>query len=190
VAAWMSPRPHPPAATAGIRVARGHGARPQRIRVVDQEAYWRHTVAKLHASAVAAFKGTFIPLEPYTPKIAQTGPVGTGERWFVDLVHVNVGSLYGQAPLVVQQINAQKNGIITTPPPPVVAQIWHTIGGLNVTLLGQTSQGGADALAVAAELEQGHMLTVMWFGLATPNLASLQNTAWYTATGTKTVLTP
>ena len=166
---------------------RASGGRPQRFTAASQVRYTRRVTTILHAGAtvpVAFWVGG--PFQPGQP-IAAAGPQGAGERWSVDLVQVQTPGQYGQPPLVAQQITAQETGAVTTPPPPIVAQVWLAVGGVQVYLLGQTTTGGNDDLSVACpEIGPGEAISVIWYNLP----LTLSAPGWFTARGTKTVLVP
>ena len=163
------------------------GASPmRRPPATDQRDYWRHTVTELHAGASVVWATppgqAPPPFNPAMPVSAGTGPQGVGERWLLAKVQVHTGAQYGQPPLVVQQIAGQAAGTTVVPPPPVVAQIWRAVAGQNTHLLGQTTSGGNDDVAVSQELSAGETVVVVWYGLATGM------SAWFRLLGTKHTL--
>jgi len=159
-----------------------------RVRATGQHKYWRRVQVPLHAQAAYTFT-PFVGIVPETPFTASTGPQGVGESWTVDLVQVQSGPFYGTAPLVVQQIQAQQQGSTLAPPPPIVAQVWLSVGGVNVHLLGQTPTGGNDDLDVGGvTLTAGERITVVWYNVALVILEDQIPSLWFVARGTKTVL--
>ena len=167
------------------------GSPTRRYTPDPQREYWRQTTSALHAGASGQvpFLGPFATNFPFT---LATGPQGTGEKWLVDLVQVQVGwsgnpSPGNQPPQVVQQITAQVIGEQAAPAPPVVAQVWMTAGGQNVHLLAQTTQGTSDNLSVASPwLSAGEGIAVVWYpGTITGHPLS----AAFRVRGTKIALT-
>jgi hypothetical protein len=175
---------------AGLHLAAGSlpaaGQRPRRPPTTPQHHYWRHTETELHAAA-----GT-VPLVIHSgvvPSIsASTGPTAAGETWSVDMAQVQINQQHGNDPLVVQQIEAQTTGSVTAPPPPITAQVWLSVAGVNVHLLAQTSQGGYDNVGLGGqEVRPGEAITVVWW-LAEPFGAVVFTTGWFTLRGTRHTL--
>lgn len=151
--------------------------RSGRIPSPGQENYWRQQLAELHASTPP------ITIPAAGHNRAAIGPHGAGEIWEVDLVQVFTSSQYAQAPLVVQQMDAQTAGTTATPPPPVVAQVWLSASGVLLHLLGQTTSGGNDTIGVSSPpLTAGQRITVQWYG------ANPGDSAWAVLKGTRTAL--
>lgn len=182
-----------PRVPAGLHRQTGSGQpgafRPQRYTAASQRQYWRRTASVLHAAANSILVlGT--PAGPVgaaaaIPALAFAGPQGAGEQWDVDVVQVQLGGQFGQPPLVTQQVVAQALGTQAKQPPPVIAQAWLQVGGVNVYLLAQTSNGGNDALTVSCPLlSQGEGIAVVWYGWAPGTLP------WMTLRGTRYTLGP
>ena len=181
-------RPWPP----GLHRAAGSlpavGQRPRRPATVPQHHYWRHTDTELHAAGwTTPFQ--FSNQVPGVPSItAATGPTAAGEVWSVDLVQVQVNQQYGAAPLVVEQISGQNTGATTAPPPPIAAQVWLAVAGVNLHLLAQTSQGGFDNLGLGGQqVRPGEQISVTWW-LSGNFGAAVTATGWFVLRGTRHTL--
>lgn len=182
---------------AGLHAASGsgtaYGYRARRPPVTPQRHYWRHTATALHEGGQSVLVPVGLRLFPVVqisqlPAYATAGPQAAGEQWLVDQVQVNIGGQYGQPPLVIQQFASQASASVTTPPPPIIAQVWRNHAGIpwnTGKLLAQTSQGGNDAMSVASGmLTAGEVITVVWYGWA-PNPGGLP---WMTLNGTRFAL--
>lgn len=175
---------------AGLHLASGAvpaiGQRPRRPEVTPQHHYWRHVDTELHAAA-GTTPFIFGP-GPVVSITASTGPTATGESWSVDMAQIQINQQHGNKPLVVQQIEAQTTGGVTAPPPPIAAQVWLSVAGINLHLLAQTSQGGYDNIGLGGqEVRPGEAITVLWF-LAEPFGAVVFATGWFMLRGTRHTL--
>lgn len=162
-----------------------YGYRPVRPPATPQRHYWRHSATALHAASNAVF-----PLPPAGgpgPLVtvgAAAGPTAAGEVWTVTHVQVQTGTGYGQPPLIVQQINAQVLGQLTSAPPPVPVQVWLAVSGVNLHLLAQSTQGGYDGIDVGGQtVRPGETIQVIWY-LPSPAPPS----AWFVLRGTRHTL--
>jgi hypothetical protein len=178
-------------APAGWHLAAGSlpavGSPTHRTTPLKQSAYWRQSVAELRVGATAVVgPGTSFPAQSLIPATATAGPQGIGERWLPDMVQVQYAPQIGQPPLVTQQVAAQVLGTTTAQPPPITAQVWLSVGGLNVHLLAQTSQGGNDNLSIGCPpLSPGEAIAVVWYGWAPAGAGGLP---YFILRGTKHVL--
>lgn len=175
---------------AGLHLGAGSvpaaGQRPRRLEPTRQTDYWRKLDTELHASA--SVSPHFIPLGPVFSMAASVGPSAVGERWSVDMVQVQTNAQYGDPPLVAQQIQSQISGTTTVPPPPIAAQVWLSVAGVNLHLLAQTSQGGYDNVGLGGQVVQpGESITVVWW-LAENFGPGFTNSAWFTLRGTRHTL--
>lgn len=174
---------------AGLHRASGsgtaYGYRPIRPQVTPQQHYWRETASELHAGGTGVFTRNNV-LFQISQFNAFAGPQSVGERWQVTQVQVQAGSQYGQSPLVIQQQSAQSQALNSAQPPPIVAQVWRQIGGVNIYLLAQSSNGGNDNLAISCPLlSAGEGIGVVWYG-GIPLAAG----TWFQLTGTRYTLGP
>jgi len=164
------------------------GQRPRRPAVLPQHHYWRRTETELHAAAAAVFP-PFIPLGPVFSASATMGPTAAGEWWSVGMVQVQTNVGVGDPPLVAKQVQGQISGTTTNPPPPVTAQVWLSAAGVNLHLLGQTSQGSYDNIGLGGqEIRAGEAITVTWW-LAAPFFGpDFVTGAWAVLRGTRHAL--
>lgn len=174
---------------AGLHAASGsgtaYGYRPVRPRATPQQHYWRQTETELHVGG----NGIFTPTQLFQINrfAAAVGPQGVGERWLVTQVQVNSADQYAGPPLVIQQQSAQAQALNSAQPPPIVAQVWRQVGGVNNYLLAQTSNGGNDTLAISCPLlSAGEAIAVIWYGIPSGPAPG----AWFRLTGTRYTLGP
>jgi hypothetical protein len=165
------------------------GQRPRRADPTPQHHYWRHVDTELHAAANTT-PLVFTVVDQGLAIVASTGPTATGEVWSVDQVQVNL-NLYSPAPpLVIQQIGAQTTGGLTPQPPPVVAQVWLSVGGTPIHLLAQSSQGVYDNIGLGGQqIRAGEQVSVYWW-LTSPFGAIVLTHGWAVLRGTRRTLSP
>lgn len=183
----------------GLHFAAGSGGavggQPIRPAPVDQESYWRRTSTELFAGA----QGRPIPATAFNPagpgritisnaigQQATAGPTAAGERWRVSLVQVAMSGVFNSPPLVTLQQVAQANASVSVPPPPVMAQAWLSMSGVNIHLLAQTTQGGYDTLDLGGQvLTPGEAITVQWWSTT---VTGFPGNGWISLRGTRSAL--
>lgn len=166
-----------------------YGYRPVRPPAAPMRHYWRHTATELHAGATATLSRTpvgGVVSGSAISQVATAGPQGAGEKWSVDLVQVQLGGQYGSPPLVTLQAQSQALAVSTLPPPPLVAQAWLSVAGVNVHLLAQTTQGGNDTLDLGGQvLTVGEAITVLWWSTFAPAGIGFPGFGWMALRGTR-----
>jgi len=132
------------------------GGRAFAITRTHQLDYWHQATADLFAATPT------VVINAAGTAASMVGPQGIGERWDVQIVHVQTST-----------------GLAV----PTIAQIWRAVAGQTVNLLMQTINGGMDDVGVICPvLAAGEQLAVVWTG-ADPN-----DNAWATIRGTRYVL--
>ena len=132
------------------------GGRNRSLTRTHQLNYWHNQVADLHAATPT------VKINAAGAAATMAGPAGVGERWDVQIVHVQTST-----------------GLAV----PCTAQVWRAVSGMTVNLLMQTINGGMDDLGVICPvLTAGEQLAVVWAG------ADPDDSAWATIRGTKYVL--
>jgi hypothetical protein len=132
------------------------GGRNRSLTRTHQLQYWHNQVADLHAATPT------VKINQAGAAATMAGPMGVGERWDVQNVHVQTST-----------------GLAV----PCTAQVWRSVAGITVNLLMQTINGGLDDLGIVSPvLTAGEQIAVIWSG------ADPDDSAWAVIRGTKYVL--